>query len=109
MKLKFKKGTQLFSRIDQPDNTMYIPAIRQKLSEDYECEMPEYDYTITFAGPMRIDVREGTMIRYKDDLYLMVGDAINSPFKAKITKKQLKFLWITIAIIAGIIILYWKR
>ena len=108
MKLKFKKGTKLFSKLVQPDHTMYLPAL-QKLSEDYECEMPEYDYTITFAGPMRIDVHAGTMINYKDDLYLMVGDAINSPFKTKITKKQLKFLWITIAIIVGIIILYWKR
>ena len=109
MKLKFKKGTQLFSKFDHPDSAMYIPAIGQKLSEDYECEMPEYESITTIAGPQRIDVREGTMIRYKDDLYLMVGDAINSPFKAKNTKKRLKFLWITIAIIAGIIILYWKR
>lgn len=109
MKLKFKKGTQLFSKIDQPDHDMYIPAIGKKISEDYECKMPECDYTITIAGPQRIDVREGTMIRYKDDLYLRVGDAINSPFKAKNTKKQLKFLWITIAIIVGIIILYWKK
>ena len=108
MKLKFKKGTQLYNKFDQPDNRMYLPAL-QKLSEDYECEMPEYDYTITIAGPMRIDVRPSTMVNYKDDLYLMAGDAINSPFKAKNTKKQLKFLWITIAIIVGIIILYWKK
>ena len=100
MKLKFKKGTQLFSKFDHPDSAMYIPAIGQKLSEDYECEMPEYESITTIAGPQRIDVRESTMIKYKDDLYLMVGDAINSPFKAKNTKKQLKFLWITIAIIA---------
>ena len=108
MKLKFKKGTQLYNAyvfsIDASPN--YIPASGQKLSEDYECEMPECDYITTIAGPKRIDVRKGTMIRYKDDLYLMVGDAINSPFKAK---KQLKFLWIAIAIIAGIIIVYWKR
>ena len=89
MKLKFKKGTQLFSKLVQPDNVMYMPAIGQKLSKDYECKMPECDYTITFAGPQKIDVRESTMIRYKDNLYLMVGDAINSPFKAKNTKKQL--------------------
>ena len=109
MKLKFKKGTQLFSKLVQPDNTTYIPAIGQKLSKDYECKMPECDYTTTIAGPKRIDVHAGPMINYKDDLYLMVGDAINSPFKAKNTKKQLKFLWITIAIIVGIFILYWKK
>lgn len=78
MKLKFKKGTKLYKEhqysIDA--NPIYQDS-GKVLEEDFECEMPEKDYDITFGGSREKAVTAETTVRYKDDLYLKVGDASN--------------------------------
>lgn len=89
MKLKFKKGTKLYKQhqfsIDA--NPIYQDS-GKVLEENFECEMPENDYDITFAGPRKKAVTAETTVHYKDDLYLKVNDASNY----KITIAALKEL-----------------
>lgn len=114
-KLKFKKGTRLWKRGDAIPDAGYLYLPYGTLNEDFEAEMPEYDYQSTIAGPMKVAVSSGTNIKYKDDLYLHAGDASNwkqlsDPLFGiePDMKEKLKMYWPVIAagviLVAGIII-----
>lgn len=78
MKLKFLKGTKLYTAerfaMDGPANYIYSG---RKLTEKFEADKPENDNYWGVAGEVERGVSENTTIHYKDGLYVMCGDAIN--------------------------------
>ena len=110
MKLKFRKGTKLYSTqmIGYDCDDILVPS-GKVLEEPFECDMPENDYHITVAGPMKTGVTSETRIHYKDKLYLKVGDAYN--YKLQQYAKNPAIRYAIIAAIASCIIgfIIWKR
>ena len=113
MKLKFLKGTKLYSTVMVGYDTddMLVPS-GKVLEENYECDKPENDYHITIAGPIKSQVTAETRIHYKDGLYLKVGDASNYSIisSAKAIYNHPHFIYIILGIIAsGIIGFIWYK
>lgn len=113
MKLKFLKGTKLYSTlmIGYDTNDMLVPS-GKVLEENYECDKPENDYHITIAGPIKCEVTAETRIHYKDCLYLKVGDASNYSIisTAKAIYNHPYFIYVIFGITAAVIaFIIWKR
>lgn len=110
MKLKFKKGTKLYKEHQfSIDASPIYQDSGKVLEEDFECEMPEKDYDITFAGPREKAVTAETTVRYKDDLYLKVGDASNYKLQTAMNNQRIKYGVIIAIAIAIIGIIWYKR
>ena len=110
MKLKFKKGTKLYKEHQfSIDASPVYQDSGKVLEENFECEMPENDYAISIGGPIKRAVTAETTVRYKDDLYLKIGDASNYKLQTTMNNQRIKYGVIIAIAVAIIGIIWYKR